>query len=81
MYIARMKLYDFPKLASQNRHISLPSSLLLFLFQSGLTPLHWSILSSHNDICALLIEAKADVDANHNVMGMMSVMLEREKEK
>jgi ankyrin repeat protein len=32
----------------------------------GMTALHWSSLQGHNEICKLLVECQADVNAKDN---------------
>ena len=48
--------------------LSLKQFAVLILFQEKRTPLHLSALGGHKETCALLIEAKADVNAIDNVI-------------
>jgi ankyrin repeat protein len=42
--------------------------VILILFQEKRTPLHWSAGNGRKETCALLIEAKADVNAIDKVI-------------
>ena len=48
--------------------LSLKRLVILILFQEKKTPLHFSAERGNKEICALLIEAKADVNAINKVI-------------
>jgi ankyrin repeat protein len=47
--------------------LELFENLSPFYFQENKTALHWSAINGHKDICSLLLEAHADVNALDNV--------------
>ena len=46
--------------------------LFVFLLQSERTPLHFAAEGGHDEICKVLLEKGAQVDAQDNVSGMSS---------